>query len=202
MVERILNNMALRLEEQGAILVIAEKKEAYTFLKSALEQTYREILHAAGMSEAKTRIGSEKVCMVFIFTPLSTGNGVEEAKEFIDRRGIPSVIIAGNDIYPEIVYRTQGRQIFVLTYPAKKGLILQTANILCECQRQLKRVMAERDRLQEKLADMSVINRAKLCLIERRQLKEDEAHHYIEKLAMDKGLTKRKAAELVLEELK
>ena len=48
---------------------------------------------------------------------------------------------------------------------------------------------------------MRVVNRAKCLLIEKKQMTEEEAHHYLEKLAMDACITKREAATDIIRRL-
>ena len=47
-------------------------------------------------------------------------------------------------------------------------------------------------------ADIRIINRAKLLLVQHLQMTETEAHKYIEKQAMDRCVTKRAVAEQIL----
>ena len=41
---------------------------------------------------------------------------------------------------------------------------------------------------------MSIVTKAKCLLIQMRQMTEEEAHYYLEKRAMDEGLSKREVA--------
>ncbi len=192
--------MATLMEEPGSILVVSEKDETYTFLKTALSTYFKHIIRATSIAQAKHKLGKERIFLVFIFSPLSDGSGLSDVKAIVDQKSVPAVYVVNAEIYPDTVYRSRGRRIYVLSYPLRKGMLIQTTNFLYETQLQLYKMMKERDQLQEKLSDQMLINRAKLVLIEQKGLSENEAHHYIEKVAMDKSLTKRKAAELILSE--
>ena len=48
---------------------------------------------------------------------------------------------------------------------------------------------------------MRVVNKAKLVLINKKKMSEDEAHRYIGKLAMDNGISRGRAAERILDDL-
>ena len=52
--------------------------------------------------------------------------------------------------------------------------------------------------LEEKMEEIRLVNRAKWLLIERRGMDEPTAHRYIEKLAMDRCVTRRVIAEAIL----
>ena len=193
--------MGQYMEEPGSILVVSEKPEISDLLKNALGGFVRKISHVKNMNEARRKIMQERIFLLLLFSSPSENTGIDDVIELADRKLIPSVLTVAPEIYPQTVYRAKGRRIYVLTYPIKKGMLIQTVNILYESQMQLYKMMLERDRLQEKLTDMSVISRAKLLLIEKTGMTEEEAHHTLEKDAMDAGITRRKAAEYVIQRL-
>ena len=63
----------------------------------------------------------------------------------------------------------------------------------------LEKMESKNRSLQEKMAEIRTINKAKWMLIENQKMTEAEAHHYIEKKAMNERLSRRKAAELIIE---
>ena len=58
----------------------------------------------------------------------------------------------------------------------------------------------ENARLQDKIAQIRLVSRAKCCLVEHAHLTEAEAHRRIEKLAMDTRRDRAEVAQEVLEE--
>lgn len=52
----------------------------------------------------------------------------------------------------------------------------------------------------EKTEEIRQVDRAKFTLIENRHMSEDEAHRYIGKLAMNNGVSRRRAAAMILDE--
>ena len=52
--------------------------------------------------------------------------------------------------------------------------------------------------IEEKMAEIKIVNRAKWVLIDRYGLSEPDAHRYIEKNAMDNGISKRAAADRII----
>ena len=53
--------------------------------------------------------------------------------------------------------------------------------------------------LEDKMAEIRIVNRAKWTLIEACNMTESDAHHYIEKQAMDHCITRREVAESILQ---
>ena len=50
-----------------------------------------------------------------------------------------------------------------------------------------------------KLEEIRVVNKAKWYLIDNEDMSENDAHKYIEKAAMDSGITKKQAAQMIVE---
>ena len=48
------------------------------------------------------------------------------------------------------------------------------------------------------MAEIRLVNKAKWALIEKKGMTEEEAHKYIEHMAMDERITRKEAAEKVL----
>ena len=54
--------------------------------------------------------------------------------------------------------------------------------------------------LEEKMEELRVVSKAKILLVERKHMSEDEAHRYIGKCAMNRGVSRRKIAEEILDD--
>ena len=52
--------------------------------------------------------------------------------------------------------------------------------------------------LESKMREIRLVNRAKLLLVERLSMTEEEAHHFIEKQAMDSCVKKSEIAENII----
>ena len=52
----------------------------------------------------------------------------------------------------------------------------------------------ELQRLRKKMNELSVVTKAKCLLIQMRSMTEEEAHHYLERRAMEEGQTKMEIA--------
>ena len=52
---------------------------------------------------------------------------------------------------------------------------------------------------ESKLDDFRIVNKAKWLLIEHEGMSEADAHKYVEKSAMDAGITKRLAAQIIID---
>ncbi len=88
---------------------------------------------------------------------------------------------------------------------ARFGVMVCTADsltavlpcFLAACVR-LRSLCTETVSLKRKLDDTRIVTRAKLLLMSRLKMSENEAHRYIEKTAMDTGLKRREVAENII----
>ena len=88
-------------------------------------------------------------------------------------------------------------------------MTLQKPIKLAELERMIRLVIAMNDRLRavhkklrtlnEKMEELKIVSRAKIVLVER-GMSEADAHEYIIREAMNKGLTKRQVAEEIVDD--
>ena len=93
----------------------------------------------------------------------------------------------------------EGVGIIVLTRPIDRKVFLQAVKDALIMQGRLRQLKHERDELQMAIEEVRLVNRAKAVLMNNLGMKEEQAHHYIEKQAMDLRTSKRKVAQTVLQ---
>ena len=86
----------------------------------------------------------------------------------------------------------------VLPNNAPEALIVQTIRLLAAVRIQLEQMQHKTEKLEAKVADIRIINRAKLLLVQHLQMTEAEAHKYIEKQAMNTSKPRRTIAENII----
>ena len=186
----------------GAILVIAAKPRIQSSVRSALTAKYGRVLTAETVQEARRAVEREKIALMVIFSPLKDEEEIPRLFDMADRRGIAAGYIVGREIYGETAYRLEGRNVFVVAYPLQMDQVLQIVSFLHQVQRRFWLVLSEQERLQRQVQDIQIACRVKCLLVEKREMTEEEAHHFIEQEAMNTGLSKREAALKILKELK
>ena len=185
----------------GAILVIAAKPRIQSSVRSALTAKYGRVLTAETVQEARRAVEREKIALMVIFSPLKDEEEIPRLFDMADRRGIAAGYIVGREIYGETAYRLEGRNVFVVAYPLQMDQVLQLVSFLHQVQRRFWLVLSEQERLQRQVQDIQIVCRVKCMLVEKREMTEEEAHHFIEQEAMNTGLSKREAALKILKEL-
>ena len=86
----------------------------------------------------------------------------------------------------------------IVEKPMSKALFLQAVKLSMAAQRRMRGLQHENDRLQQKIQEIRLVDRAKCLLIEHENMAEGQAHRYIEKQAMDQRKTRGEVARDVL----
>ena len=89
--------------------------------------------------------------------------------------------------------------VLLLSKPFSTAFFVQAMHRAAAGNHRLLRARQENARLQEKIAQVRLVSRAKCCLVEHEHMTEAEAHRYIEKQAMDTRRDRTEIAQEVLE---
>ena len=104
-----------------------------------------------------------------------------------------------SDVYEEIVHKTAPHGVFIIRKPASASVISQSLSLLISARERLRAVEKKAGKAESKLDELRVVNKAKWLLIDNEDMSENDAHKTIEKAAMDAGITKKQAAQIIIE---
>ena len=88
--------------------------------------------------------------------------------------------------------------VLTVPVPTSVSIINQSLRLLCSTRERMKKVEQKTAKLEEKMEEIRIVNRAKWALIDRYQMNEATAQRFIEKTAMDECITKRAVAERII----
>ncbi len=190
------------IRETGSVVIAARDRNSYITIKSVLQSCFGSFLYADCLALAKQKIQTGNIDYLIINTPLADGMGTEEALE-IQRLNskVCILLIVKTEQYEQTAHRLRGSGIFLLTRPLKGQMLLEAA-LLMRAMKEKMDVFAEENRkLRRRNEEMGMITRAKCLLIEKKHMSESEAHHYLEKEAMNSGSSKKEIAQQVIRSL-
>ncbi len=104
-----------------------------------------------------------------------------------------------NEFYDEICAKTGAEGIFVISKPVNRQIFSNALNLVCASYVKIARLRQENKTLLQKIEDMRIIERAKCMLIQHLKMTEGDAHRYIEKHAMNKRITRKQLAKMILQ---
>ncbi len=152
---------------------------------------------------AARRVLSERIFdLIIINAPLPDGFGTRLAADTCLNSEAGVMFLVPCELYDEICAKTLSSGVIVIAKPIDTRTLEQDLNILRAVRERLRGQEAKRVRVEEKIEEIRLVNRAKWLLIERLGMKEADAHRYIEKQAMNQRVSRRKIAESVLQTYK
>lgn len=180
------------------VLVADSGDKIYDYISQSLSRSdYDPILRAGDAGEARRMLLNAPVDIVIINTPLKDDFGTELALDLADgSAGV--LLLVKNELYDQICYKVEDSGVLTLGKPTSRQGFYSAVKLLTAMTARLSKLEKANHTLQEKMADIRVVNRAKWLLIEHHHMKEQDAHYFIEKQAMDTRLSRREVAENII----
>lgn len=190
--------MTTSLHTVRALLV--SSSEAQTQRISALLTRARIIPfdHAGSARQALEQFDAGGIDGVLIAEPIAGSSGRELALQLKKRHCMAVLLLAAPEHADADAALLEQSGVLVLPNDAPESLIVQTIRLLTAVRIQLEQMQHKTEKLEAKVADIRIINRAKLLLVQHLQMTETEAHKYIEKQAMDTSMRRRTIAENII----
>lgn len=185
----------------SSVLIAAPAESIAAKIRTAFPEHMSPVSFAPSMTVARQNLERENYDLLLIYSPLPDESGVQTAIELAGERAIGILLFVKPEVYEQVSYAARDSGIFVLSRPASRTVIAEAIRMLCAMQKRVAALTAMNAALHRKLDDQRLISRAKCLLIEIRGMSEPEAHHYLEKLAMDACITKREAAQDIIRRL-
>ena len=156
------------------------------------------LVTAANAGEARRKLLELSLDLVLINAPLPDEFGSELATSFADATMAGVVLVAPALQAAEIARPLERLGIFVLEKPISRSALTQAIRLLAVSRQRITQLQKKNAELLQKLDDTRLACRAKCLLVERLHLTEDEAHHCLERRAMDLRISRREAALTVI----
>ena len=122
--------------------------------------------------------------------------GENHVQELVEKTDAGVVFLVKAAAAEQLLTPMSEQGVLLVCKPFSNTLFLQAIHIAAASNHRLLRLRQENAKMQEKIAQVRLVSRAKCCLIEREGMTEADAHRLIEKRAMD---TRRDRAEIAQE---
>ena len=185
-------------KEPRRVLIVSGGNKLFEYFSSLLPPAdFSPITKAGSAGEAKRVLLQTGAEIVIIDTPLPDEFGVNFALD-IAGQSLGVMLVVKAELYDRVCYKVEDAGIFTVCKPNNRQTLYTAARLLAALSARLQRSERENRSLQEKMADIRLVNRAKWLLIEHFGLSEAEAHRLIEKRAMDERVSRRQVAEGII----
>ena len=186
------------LKERRRVLIVSGGDKLFEYFSSLLPSAdFYPIIKTGSSGEAKRILLKTGADIVIIDTPLPDGFGVDFALD-IAEQSVGVMLVVKAELYDRICYKVEDAGILTVCKPNTRQVLYSSVRLLAALSARLQKSERKNKSLQEKMADIRLVNRAKWLLIEHFGLSEAEAHRLIEKRAMDERISRRQVAEGII----
>lgn len=180
------------------ILTVSGSEQEHEVMQRLLQKMNLSGSHQAHTGlEARRLLNEVAFQLVIINTPLPDEQG-EAIARLAFTNGAAVILLAKNEQMDAVWEQIRSTGIYLIPKPLKRAVFFQTVQCILLQQEILRQLQAEKEKLRRQIQDANLLNRAKLVLMQVLKLSEPQAHHYIEKQAMDLRISKRDVAEGII----
>lgn len=181
------------------LIVTSTEQGRETIQKLLSAQGDVRILYAANGGEARRMIAEAALSLIVINAPLRDEFGHELAQDAALSTTAGILLMVRAERADEVAARVEDAGVIVVPKPISSQLFYQAVRIVEATRKRILGLKRENVKLQQKIEDIRIVNRAKCVLIQKLNFNEEQAHRYVEKQAMDMRVTRREVAEGILQ---
>lgn len=190
--------MALKERVYSVLVVSSAEKFTNSLLTLLPEPRYSPVHVVGSISAAKRAVLERSYDIVLINSPLPDEFGTRFAIDISNERSIVALMFVKSDMYADIYAKAVDYGVLILSKPCSPAMINQALDWMIVGRERLLRLERKTMTIEDKMNEIRLINRAKWLLIDVLKMTEDDAHHFIEKQAMDNCMTKKEIAENII----
>ena len=182
----------------SVLIVSATDAFASAFADLLPETKYFPVHTVSSINAARCTLTEKTYDFIIINAPLRDDIGVRFAIDTCCNKQSVVLLIVKSDIYNGIHEQVTEYGVFTLSKPLSKITMTYALNWLESSRERLRQFEKKSLSIEEKMAEIRLVNKAKWILISQLSMSESEAHRYIGKQAMDRCVTKRTIAEEII----
>lgn len=180
------------------VLVAGANDKTFALLQTLLPgSSYEPPMRAGSAGEVKRMAMDCTVDIAILNAPMRDEFDSQLAVD-LARDDVGVVLLVPGESYDQVCYQVEDEGVLTLSKPLTQQTLQSAIRLATALRGKLLRMDQKSRALQEKMADIRTVNRAKWLLIEQLRMTESEAHYYIERQAMDMRLSRREVAENII----
>lgn len=192
--------MPKSIDTQHSILIVSSSGQFDAIVSRSLAgYITKDICKSAAI--ARRFVLERYYDLVVINAPLPDENGEDLAMDVSENCNASILLVTPQDVADAAMERLSDHGILIVPKPAPGGRIDKAIRFLFSIQDRIHAIERKRQAAEEKIEELRIVSKAKILLVEKKKMTEDEAHRYIGKQAMDRGVSRRRIAERILDDL-
>lgn len=183
---------------ESVLLVSSSEKAGESLAQLLRAASYTDITTLGSGAAARRALLDGGFDLILINTPLSDEFGHELSISASQAGSSGVVLIVKSELADDVSAKVEEFGVLVVPKPVSRAFFYQSIKLVCATRRRILNLEQENVKLQNKIEEIRLVDRAKCVLIQYLHFTEAQAHRYIEKQAMDRRVTRREIAENVL----
>ena len=181
--------------ESHSVLLVSRDSKIVSQISAFLVPPLFELTTTSDFNEAR-RLATERTFNIII---ADSGDGYDTdfAINIADSYST-ILLLVPNEHFDEISYRVEGYGILTITKPFEPFYFYNMVKIAIAVQYKVQVLSSQTTKLKVKMEEIKQVNRAKMLLMSNMNMSEQEAHRYIEKEAMDRGMKRTAISEEII----
>jgi response regulator NasT len=182
-----------------SVLIVSNTNATLGILADLLKlQPFARIVATQNGNESRRTLINDEFDLIIIDTPLPDEYGDNFALHAAESTDAGIILISKAETLYDMNEMVEDAGVFVIPKPVSPDFFYQAVRLLFASRKRVRKLQDENQILQNKLQEIRVIDRAKCILIQYLNMTEMQAHHYIEKQAMDLRQSKLITSENIL----
>ena len=181
--------------ESHSVLLVSRDNKIISQISAFLVPPLFELTTTSDFNEAR-RLATERTFNIII---ADSGDGYDTDFAINVADSYSTILLlVPNEHFDEISYRVEGYGILTITKPFEPFYLYNMMKIAIAVQYKVQVLSSQTTKLKVKMEEIKQVNRAKMLLMQNMNMSEQEAHRYIEKEAMDRGMKKTAISEEII----
>lgn len=190
--------MSLNEQKYSALIVSSSKKFDFTLSALLPDSGFYPTVTVTSAGAAKRAAAQRPFDFIIINAPLPDEFGTDLAIDACSLGDAVVLLFVKSEIHGETYDKVVKHGVFTLPKPTSRQSLAQALSWMASARERLRKIRTRTLSVEEKMAEIRLVNRAKWVLIREQNMDEPHAHRYIEKQAMDHCITKREVAEGII----
>ena len=192
--------MPRKSDTHHSILIVSDSERFLTIVKKSLSG-FITIDIRKSASAARRSVLERYYNLVVLDTPLPDELGDGLAIDIAEKQNTGVLVVTPQELLEDFMEQLTDTGILVLSKSMPIAYIDKAVRYLVSIQDRMLELEKKTHRVEEKLEEQRLLCKAKILLAKKKGMTEDEAHRYIGKMAMNNGVSRKKIAEELLEDL-
>ncbi|MBQ9530863.1 MAG: ANTAR domain-containing protein [Eubacterium sp.] len=181
-------------------LIVSGNEQFNIAISSMLPKgSFHSISIAKSIASAKREVAQKDFDFIIINSPLSDDLGMRFAIDCSNSNKSIVLFIIQNEFYNQTYAKLSDYGVFTLPKPLSKQSTITSLRWMLTAKKRLESAEKKSVKMEDKMEEIRLVNKAKWLLISKEGLLEPEAHKFLEKEAMNRCITKKEVATQIIE---